>query len=101
MICEFCRWEGEDVQEFVDDPDKKTTTRLCMACVAAVAAGTEAMTVGDLHPARLVPIFRAVVAQSVGSMLAMVMSELARATGHQEFDALVDMLRNKGSTDPN
>lgn len=99
-VCDFCRWEGEDVREFVFDP-KGLTTCLCMACQATVAATAGAKTVGRLHPTQLVPILRAVVAQSVGTMLAAVITEYSKASGKEEFNTLVDMLKNSGSTDPN
>ena len=100
LTCEFCGWEGEDVKRFVDS-DEGSTTTLCMACATAVSLFSESKTVGKMHPARLVPLLRSIVAQSVGAMLAMVLSEFAKTTGKDEFNTLVDMLRNKGSTDPN
>jgi len=99
MKCGLCGWVGGDTLEYVDG--KGSTTHVCMACRMGLIATAESKNVGKLPPVFLVPIIRAIVAQSVGAMLAQVVSEFIQATGRHEFNTLVDMLKNTGSTDPN
>ena len=100
--CDFCGWEGADVQNYVCDEDDKSTTAVCMSCQIAISVFQEASTVGKMHPARLVPLLRTVVAQSVGSILANIIEQVAKQKNSEDFNALVDIIRNSVSnTDPN
>lgn len=99
-LCDFCGWQGADVQKITLTHEK--TVFACMACSIAIDTYNHSnKLVGKMHPVRLVPIIRSCVAQSVGSIVASIMDHISQIPTKDELVEVVKELQEKGSIDPN
>ena len=87
-VCGLCGWVGDDVVSV-----QETGPNLCMACLAAVKTEVISEKVGKLHPAHLVPIIRACVAQATSAIMTTIL--ISTQTAPEDLNETVRLLSKK------